>query len=141
MLRCTSCSYVLTLIERRRKYKCAKCSSLFLKKVIEDREFREYNKFMKTQDKQGLKKGRKGPLVKFTKEERLERARQLSSDYYYRNKERIREKQNQYYDDISKYKKNGKNSSGELRLFRLKQGKLAEEMLENDEYNDYIDEL
>jgi DNA-directed RNA polymerase subunit RPC12/RpoP len=41
--RCPECNYALVLLERRHKYKCAKCGRLFSKQEIGLKEFREYN--------------------------------------------------------------------------------------------------
>jgi len=52
MPRCPNCSYILVLLEKRGKYKCAKCGKLFLRKEVESKDFREYNKRQKETDKE-----------------------------------------------------------------------------------------
>ncbi|MEK6820238.1 MAG: hypothetical protein AABX71_00830, partial [Nanoarchaeota archaeon] len=54
--RCPNCSYMLVLLERRRKFKCAKCSRLYYRKEIEDQDFREWNLKQRTEDKIQYKK-------------------------------------------------------------------------------------
>tara|TARA_Y100000034_G_scaffold130663_1_gene189626 strand:+ start:709 stop:1263 length:555 start_codon:yes stop_codon:yes gene_type:complete len=41
---CQNCNYDLVLIARRRKFKCAKCSRLFLQKRTEFQNFQRWNK-------------------------------------------------------------------------------------------------
>jgi ribosomal protein S27AE len=41
--RCPECNYALVLLERRHRYKCAKCGRLFSKQEIGLKEFKEYN--------------------------------------------------------------------------------------------------
>lgn len=59
MPRCPNCSYILVLLEKRAKYKCAKCGKLFLQKEIDDKEFREYNKREKEKEKDDFQKNLK----------------------------------------------------------------------------------
>jgi DNA-directed RNA polymerase subunit RPC12/RpoP len=56
MPKCPNCFYTLVLLEHRRKYKCAKCSSLFQQREIEDKEFREWNKKRRLEAKLELEK-------------------------------------------------------------------------------------
>jgi hypothetical protein len=43
MAKCPNCNYTLALLERRHKYRCAKCGRLFSKQEIGLKEFKEYN--------------------------------------------------------------------------------------------------
>jgi len=43
IFRCPNCSYLLVLLEKRRRYKCAKCGKVYLRKEIEHKDFRERN--------------------------------------------------------------------------------------------------
>ena len=45
MPRCPNCSYKLVFLEKRLRYKCAKCSRVFLQKFIENRDFRIWNSY------------------------------------------------------------------------------------------------
>jgi hypothetical protein len=54
MPKCPNCFYELTLLERRRKYKCSKCSRLFPQQEIDNKEFIEFNKREKQKDKEEL---------------------------------------------------------------------------------------
>jgi len=56
MPRCPKCSYILVLLERRNKYKCAKCGKLFLKKEIDDKEFKQWNRRQRQDDKEKFEK-------------------------------------------------------------------------------------
>ena len=58
MPRCPNCSYILVLLERRGKYKCAKCGKLYPQKEIDDKEFREHNKRQKERDKDDYERQR-----------------------------------------------------------------------------------
>ncbi|MFH1592199.1 MAG: hypothetical protein ABIB47_02430 [Candidatus Woesearchaeota archaeon] len=51
---CPNCNYVLVLLERRLKYKCALCSKLYPKKEIENRNFRIWNEKQRDLDKHNL---------------------------------------------------------------------------------------
>ncbi|MBM3247377.1 hypothetical protein FJZ17_02455 [Candidatus Pacearchaeota archaeon] len=44
MPKCPKCNYTLVLLEKRMKYKCAKCGRLFRQKEIDTKEFAEWNK-------------------------------------------------------------------------------------------------
>jgi hypothetical protein len=74
MPNCPNCSYELTLIERRRRYKCSKCSRLYLQKLIDEKEFREWNR---------------GERVKDRKEIKAEYNRQNVARYQRENKEKV----------------------------------------------------
>ena len=54
--RCPNCNYELVLLEKRRKYKCAKCSKLFPQREIKDAEFREWNKKRRKEEKEKITK-------------------------------------------------------------------------------------
>ena len=95
---CPNCAYQLVLLERRRKYKCAECSKLFLQKEIEDYNFRNWNKKQKENDMHNLKLEAQRP--KLTEQEKLQRRqeyclknkekyKEYSEKYYYKNKEKI----------------------------------------------------
>ena len=79
MSRCLHCGYLLVLLERRSKYKCAKCSRLYPQRLIDSNEFREWNKKERLLDKEllNVKKPRKPREKKpsLTKEEKTERNR------------------------------------------------------------------
>jgi len=49
-----NCSYKLVLLEKRLRYKCAKCSRLFLQKYIENKDFQRWNIFQRELDKNNL---------------------------------------------------------------------------------------
>ena len=108
---CPHCSYKLVLLSRRPKYKCALCSRLYSQKLIDNKEFQEWNLRERKSDRHlfikeeldklkqkewsNLMKGfrflfrfktknvRKYKGVLLTKEEKLER----KSQYYFNNRE------------------------------------------------------
>ena len=84
---CPNCFYPLTLLEHRRKYKCAKCSQLFLKDEIESKEFRKWNKEQRMKDRKKEGRRYRKEYIKKNKE----RLNLWRRNYYYKNKERIRE--------------------------------------------------
>ena len=121
MPRCPNCSYMLVLLEKRRKYKCAKCSKLFFQKEIDNRHFREQNKRIFLEDmkrinpsmyyhrefaknhpekikqyqinyKRNKLEGRFKKRLNLTDEDRRERTNRYARAYYYKNKDNIKEK-------------------------------------------------
>lgn len=107
MPRCPNCSYILVLLEKRGKYKCAKCSKLFLRKEVESKEFREYNKRQKETDKEEFDKQLKlrrktlkpRKRKEISPEEKLERQKKLKEyklAYYKENKDRSNLIRNNY---------------------------------------------
>ena len=54
MPRCPNCSYKLVFLEKRLRYKCAKCSRVFLQKFIENRDFRIWNNHRRETEMQEL---------------------------------------------------------------------------------------
>ena len=54
MPQCPNCSYKLVFLEKRLRYKCAKCGRVFLQKLIENRDFRIWNNHRRTLEKQEL---------------------------------------------------------------------------------------
>lgn len=87
---CPNCSYKLVLLSNRRKYKCAKCSRLFLTKFIESKDFQIWNKKQKELDLHNLKlEIQQGKKPKLNSEERLQRWEEWRTKYYEENKERI----------------------------------------------------
>jgi hypothetical protein len=62
--RCPKCDYMLTLLEKRDKYKCGLCDTLFPVRDIDLIQFRKYNEREKAKDKQAL-----GIKPKFVTEE------------------------------------------------------------------------
>lgn len=107
MARCTKCNYLLVLLPKKNKYKCAKCSSLFAKREIDNKEFRNYNQRqretdietlnleIKQQKEEKLKKRieRQKKLIerkkrlKLTEEERKQRKKEYDRKYYYQHRE------------------------------------------------------
>jgi len=90
--RCPNCSYVLVLLERRLKYKCSKCGKLFLKREVEDRNFRVWNIKQRELDRHNLRLEKKRPRL--SKEERKLKAK----EWRLKNIERCRESCRDYYD-------------------------------------------
>jgi len=89
MSRCPNCSYGLVLLEKRRKYKCAKCSKLYPKLSIDNKDFREMNKIARVQDKIEAEKQRR----KDYNLNNIEKVKKWAKKYYKKNKNKIK----QYY--------------------------------------------
>ncbi len=51
---CPNCSYKLVFLEKRLRYKCAKCGRVFLQKFIENRDFRIWNNHRRNIEMQEL---------------------------------------------------------------------------------------
>ena len=99
MPRCPNCFYELVLLEHRRKYKCPKCGRLFPQREIEDKEFVEWNKRRKKEDKekieQELKQEKQNP--KLSKEEKLARNKQAQSEWRKNNREHYNQQKREYW--------------------------------------------
>ena len=80
---CPNCSYKLVLLSSRLKYKCSLCSKLFSQKEIDNKKFREWNKFQRQLDLETLKLKNK---VRLTKEEKLQKARKYNKIWREKNK-------------------------------------------------------
>ena len=103
MPKCPHCNYELTLLERRRKYKCSKCSKLFPQIEIETKDFVEFNKRQRKLDEEALteQKLKQLELDKFVKKQaqiqrkaKMEELRPIKFQEYYKlNKEKILAKQ------------------------------------------------
>ena len=76
MARCPNCNYALVLLSHRRKYKCAKCGKLFWQKEIDVKEFQEFNKRERKNDKEKvLGKTDKSKQIKLSRFMRKENQR------------------------------------------------------------------
>ncbi|HLC31467.1 MAG TPA: hypothetical protein VJK51_02275 [Candidatus Nanoarchaeia archaeon] len=112
MPNCPNCSYPLVLIERRRKYKCAKCGKLFSQKDIESKEFKEWNKKQRENDKLDAK--RESNMM-WAREKRDKRdAKVYMREWRKKNKEKISQNKEKYYE------KNRGNIIQKKREYRLK---------------------
>ena len=54
MPQCPNCSYKLVFLDKRLRYKCAKCGRVFLQKFIENRDFRIWNNHRRETEMQEL---------------------------------------------------------------------------------------
>jgi len=93
MPRCPNCGYILVLLEKRRKYKCAKCSNLYPQTFIDNEEFRNWNKLQKELDKQNLR--RKRP--KLTEEQKRERRNEYAKLWKSAHKEKVNPRNRELY--------------------------------------------
>ena len=85
MPRCSNCSFALILREKSRKYKCNRCSRRFPQKETENREFKIWNEKQRDLDKHNIVLENK--KVKLTAEEKKEKSKGCSRQYYEHNKE------------------------------------------------------
>ncbi|MGV8171174.1 MAG: hypothetical protein ACP5OA_00600 [Candidatus Woesearchaeota archaeon] len=53
--RCPKCHFMLNLLEKRGKYKCDKCGTIYTKKEIDLIQFRKWNASQKQSDMKELK--------------------------------------------------------------------------------------
>ncbi len=105
---CPKCSYALVLLPKRRRYKCAKCSSLYLEKFIDSREFRRFNQIQRdlTREEAEIESKRRFEeawnackLVNKPQRQKLieEEKKQKRKEYYQKTKERILRHAKEYY--------------------------------------------
>lgn len=150
MARCPKCSFALVLLSQRNKYKCAKCSGLYLANEIDNREFRDWNKRQREIDVESLKSKR----LKKTEEEKQQYKKEYwnknretilenQRNWYIINKEQINVKRRELYQEssynIKRKERRHKNIEGTRQLSRIhfwrqKQKILALEALENIQY-------
>ena len=129
MARCIKCGYLLVLLSKRAKYKCSKCSKLWSKIYIDNKEFRTFNQRQRDLDREVLeieiKQQKEEKLkrrleiqekllgikkrIKLTEEERKQRKREHDRGYYYQNREKKllqkklwRQKNNEHYKNWKK---------------------------------------
>ena len=99
MPRCPNCFYELVLLEHRRKYKCPKCGKLFPQREIKDKEFVEWNKRRRKEDKekikQELKQEKEGK--KLSEKEKLARNKQAQSEWREKNREHYNKQKREYW--------------------------------------------
>lgn len=57
--RCPNCSYMLVLVKRESKYKCAKCDRIFSRMDIENKAFQDWNRKEREKARESAKKGKK----------------------------------------------------------------------------------
>ncbi|MBU3913694.1 MAG: hypothetical protein KKB21_04840 [Nanoarchaeota archaeon] len=96
MPRCPNCNYSLVLLSHRRKYKCAKCGKLFWQKEVEVKEFQEFNKRERKQDKETIN-GKPQKQVKLTEFERKQKSQESAKRWRENNKEKIILNQDEHY--------------------------------------------
>ena len=92
MPRCLKCGYLLVLLPKRNKYKCAKCGKLYLQKDVENKEFREWNKERREIDKETIKVSQKKKFNESGKQTKLidfEKKANLSKGYYWKHRDDI----------------------------------------------------
>src|SRR3989344_8395666 len=93
MSKCPNCYYELVLLEKRRKYKCAKCGKLFPQHDIEVKEFHEFNKRQKKFDREEIF-GKPQHQTKLTEFEKKQRRK----EYYEKNKDKLLKHKADYYE-------------------------------------------
>ena len=107
MPRCLKCNYELVLLERRHKFKCAKCSNLFTEEEIKLTEFKKYNKTERAKEKTEAKKQERKELNKKLRDpnpnydsiyyQKKKKANQKSKEYYYKHREELLKKKAEEY--------------------------------------------
>jgi len=92
---CPNCNYKLVLLPKR-KYKCAKCSKLFLQKSTEDKDFQNWNKNQRRLDEHNLNLENnlsKSLKPKLTEEDK----KKYRLEYYSKNKEKFKKYTKNYF--------------------------------------------
>ena len=92
MPNCPNCSYVLVLLSRRRRYKCAKCGRLYLQKATEDKSFRLWNIAQREIELHNLLieiEQNRFAKTKLSREEKKQRAKEYKKRYVLVNKGKI----------------------------------------------------
>ena|SRR3989344_8654000 len=114
--RCLNCGYCLVLLEKRAKYKCAKCGKLFFKKEVEDKHFREFNIKKRLEDKKEAKKAYRREYYsnKNPKKEPSEANKEMTKETYNLGR------RNYYHTDLSY-----QSHLNRMRYWRRQQVKLA----------------
>ena len=100
MPRCPNCNYELVLLEHRQKYKCAKCGKLFPQKEVEIKEFREWNRRQRQEEKERVEqelKQNKEQKPKLSKEEKLARSREAQRKFREENREEYNQTKREYW--------------------------------------------
>jgi len=91
MSRCLKCNYELTFLEKRHKYKCSKCSSLFTEEEIKLEEFKKYNKAERDREKEEVEKQIqiliKNSNSKLTEAEKIQRRKEMLRKYHEEHRE------------------------------------------------------
>ncbi len=112
MARCPNCNYLLVLLPKRNKYKCAKCSKLWRELFIDNREFRNWNGLQRDLTKDSVEKEIKQKKHKVrieTKKKRVklteEQKRQRWRGYYSKNREKILTKNREWRQNNLEYDK------------------------------------
>ena len=99
MPRCPNCGYILVLLEKRGKYKCAKCSNLYPQVFIDNEEFRNWNKLQRELDRQNLR--RKRP--KLTEEQKKERKNEYSRLWKSSHMDKVNSRNRELYQQNKKH--------------------------------------
>lgn len=92
MTKCPNCGYELVLLEKRMKYKCAKCGKIFPKKEIDEKEFKEWNKQQREDDWKEIH-----PKSKLTRTKARFNKKEYQKRWREKNKERLRKYSQKYY--------------------------------------------
>jgi len=137
-------------LEKRRKYKCAKCGKLFSQKEIENEEFREWNKVRRKEDRKENEKQRYREIYQRKKRLRLQNKKEDGENkisYYKRNQEKIIQQKREYRKGLSGQRKKEENEkrnarrhsdvegtrlNSRINYWRQQQRNLALLQLEND---------
>jgi transcription initiation factor TFIIIB Brf1 subunit/transcription initiation factor TFIIB len=96
MPNCPNCDYLLVLLEKRRKYKCAKCGKLFVQREIDLKEFQEWNKRQRQEEMKKIHP--KLHSLRAYQGKNPERMKEYQRRYREKNKEKISQQKAKYYE-------------------------------------------
>ncbi len=158
MSKCPNCFYELVLLEKRRKYKCAKCGRLWKQKEIETKEFKELNKRERKESRKQLKKEAnqdfqaKKIIPKIIEQLKNPKAKKTKEEYYGQNRDMIIQQKREYRKQLSEQEKKEQNEKRKARRYanievtrlnsrinywRQQQKALALQYYENEVYTPY----
>ncbi len=117
------CSYELVLLEKRQRYKCARCGKLFSQKKIELKEFIENNKKERERSRKQHKKEThqnfraKGIIPKLIEELNNPQPPKTKEQYYEENKDKIIQQKREYRKNLSGQQKKEQNEKRKARRY------------------------
>lgn len=125
-IRCPKCNYPLTYLERRYKFKCSKCSSLFSEKQI---ALKEHWKILNKEraiiykELEEIKKQAARDTKRKYEQDHKEQRKKYSKKYYEKNRDKIMAQQKEWKKNLSDEHKDKRRARINLRVreYREKQ--------------------
>ena len=135
MSRCLKCGYSLVLLSNRKKYECAKCSSLFPQREIDSKHFRVWNERQRLFDLEEAKLPKKQRVIlsveecrrrtrtsaRLWRQNNREKCREISEKSYEQNREKILARKKIYRQEIKEQDKIRKKAYRHQHIGRTRQ--------------------